>query len=152
MHGLQVNQIRKKLISKLSISPFSTIWIDKICIHQCFRYNAPWQLNLEGSKLYTDAESGQKIFEPARNDDRVNTHNWYILQLWRANVDWQPVLSRHAVIKYIAKYAAKAERSSETYQQMLMRLSNLENPEDLASRAYRKLLTETDIERDIGAQ
>ena len=33
-----------------------------------------------------------------------------------------------------------------------MRLSNLENLDDLASRAYRKLLTETVIERDIGAQ
>lgn len=149
---MQVNQIGKKLMSKLSISPFSTSWFNIICIHQCFRYNAPWKLNLEGSKLYTDADSGEKKFEPARNDDRVNTHNRYILQLWRANVDWQPVLSRHAVIKYIAKYAAKAERSSETYQQMLMRRSNLENPDDLASRAYRKLLNETVIERDIGAQ
>ena len=61
--------LKKKLISKLFISPFSTSSNDKICIHQCFRYNAPWQLNLEGSKLYTDAESGEKKFEPARNDD-----------------------------------------------------------------------------------
>lgn len=35
---------------------------------------------------------------------------------------------------------------------MLMYLSNLDNPNDLAPRAYRKLLTETVIERDIGAQ
>ena len=33
-----------------------------------------------------------------------------------------------------------------------MHLSNLENPNDLATRAYRKLLIETVIERDIGAQ
>ena len=87
-------------------------------------------------------------FEPTRNDDRVNTHNRYILRLWSSNVDWQPVLSRHAGIKY----AAKAERSFEIYQQMLMRLSNLENPHDLASQTYRKLLTKTIIKRDIGAQ
>ena len=74
------------------------------------------------------------------------------MQLWRANVDWQPVLSRHAVIKYIAKYASKVERSFETYQQILMHLSNLENLYDLATRAYRKFLIEIVIERDIGAQ
>ena len=33
-----------------------------------------------------------------------------------------------------------------------MRLSNMENPDDLAARAYKRLLTETLIERDIGAQ
>ncbi|XP_059070553.1 uncharacterized protein LOC131860191 [Cryptomeria japonica] len=136
------------------------------------RYNAPWPLNLSGSKLYEDIETGEKKFEPARNDDRVNSHNRHILQLWRANIDWQPVLSKHAVVKYIAKanidwqpvlskhavvkyiakYAAKAEKSSETYHQMLMSLSNMEDPNDLATRAYRRLLTETIIERDIGAQ
>ncbi|XP_059076868.1 uncharacterized protein LOC131031330 [Cryptomeria japonica] len=115
-------------------------------------YNAPWPLNLSGSKLYEDIETGEKKFEPARNDDRVNSHNRHILQLWRANIDWQPILSKHAVVKYIAKYAAKAEKSSETHHQMLMRLSNMEDPNDLAARAYRRLLTETIIERDIGAQ
>ncbi|XP_059076823.1 uncharacterized protein LOC131057818 [Cryptomeria japonica] len=116
------------------------------------RYNAPWPLNLRGSKLYEDIETDEKKFEPTRNDDRVNSHNRHILQLCRANIDWQPVLSKHAVVKYIAKYAAKAEKSSETYHQMLMRLSNMEDPNDLAARAYRRLLTETIIERDIGAQ
>ena len=129
---------------------------NEIIIHSpsynLFRYNAPWPINLTGSKLYEDIGIGEKKFEPARNDDRVNSHNRHILQLWRANIDWQPVLSRHAVIKYIAKYASKAEKSSETYHQMLMRLSNMENPDDLAARAYKRLLTETLIERDIGAQ
>lgn len=56
------------------------------------------------------------------------------------------------MIKYIAKYAAKTEKSSETYHQMLFRLSNIENLDDLAAKAYRNLLTETIIERDVGAQ
>ncbi|XP_059064746.1 uncharacterized protein LOC131856825 [Cryptomeria japonica] len=113
------------------------------------RYNAPWPLNLRGSKLYEDIETGEKKIEPTRNDDRVNSHNRHILQLWRANIDWQLVLSKYVVIKYIAKYAAKAEKSSETYHQMLMHLSEMENPDDLAARAYRRLLTETVIERDM---
>lgn len=35
---------------------------------------------------------------------------------------------------------------------MLLQLANIENPDDSATKAYRKLLTETIIERDIGAQ
>ena len=35
---------------------------------------------------------------------------------------------------------------------MLMRLSNLEKSDDLATRAYKKLLIEIVIERDIGTQ
>ena len=38
------------------------------------------------------------------------------------------------------------------HQQMLMCLSNLENPDDLASQAYKKLLMEIVVERDIGDQ
>ena len=87
-----------------------------------------------------------------RNDDRVNSHNHHILQLWRINIDWQPSLSKHAVIKYITKYAKKARKRSRTYHQMLMCLSNMENLDDLAARAYKMLLTETIVERDIGAQ
>ena len=84
-----------------------------------YRYNAPLSLNLQGSRLKKELETGEKIFEPFRNDDRFNSYNHYILQLWRENIDWQPVMSKHVVIKYIAKYAAKAERSSKTYDQML---------------------------------
>lgn len=61
-------------------------------------------------------------------------------------------MSKHVVIKYIEKYATKAEKSFETYQQMLLHLANLENINDLATRAYKKLLTESMIERDIGVQ
>ena len=68
------------------------------------------------------------------------------------NIDWQLVLSEHAIIRYIAKYASKAEKSLETYHQMLMRLENIENPEDFASKVYKKLLIETIIERDVAAQ
>ena len=67
-------------------------------------------------------------------------------------IDWQHVLSKHVVIKYIANYATKIETRSEKYHQILMCLSNMENLDDLVACAYRKLLTETIIERDIGAQ
>ena len=84
-----------------------------------YMYNAPWPLNLEGSRLKKDLEIGEKIFESFRNDVRVNSYNCYIHQLWRENIDWQPIMSKHAMTKYIAKYATKAKRSSKTYHQML---------------------------------
>ena len=98
---------------------------------------------MDGSRLFEDPTTGDKIYESTRNDDRVNTHNRTILQLWRENVDWQPVLSRHVVMNYIVKYAVKAEKSSETYHQMLVRLANIENQDEVASKEYKRLLTET---------
>ena len=61
-------------------------------------------------------------------------------------------MSEHAVIRYIPKYVAKAERNLETYHQMLMCLTNIENPNHFASKVYRKLLTKNIVERDVGAQ
>ena len=72
--------------------------------------------------------------------------------MWRENIDWQPVLSKRVVINYIAKYAAKAEKGSETFHDMLMRISSIQNPNEPAARAYRTLLSKTIVDRDIGAQ
>ncbi|XP_059068275.1 uncharacterized protein LOC131047632 [Cryptomeria japonica] len=69
------------------------------------RYKAPWTIQ-EKSTL-SNVENGQPKHTSARNDDRLNLHNPFILSIWRANVDCQPVLSIDVVIKYIAKYAAK---------------------------------------------
>ena len=55
-------------------------------------------------------------------------------------------------MNYIAKYATKAEKCSKTYHQMLVRLVNIENLDEAASKAYKRLLTKTLIERDIDAQ
>ena len=57
-------------------------------------------------------EHGHKTYNPARHDDRLNIHNYDILSIWRANVEFQPVLSCHVVLKYILKYASKVESKS----------------------------------------
>ena len=72
--------------------------------------------------------------------------------MWRANVDCQPVLSWHAVLKYIAKYTSKAEKRSKSYHDMLTRISNSIAFEDHALCAYRRFLAETIFDCDIGAQ
>jgi ATP-dependent DNA helicase PIF1 len=116
---------------------------------QC-RYNCPWTLQ-SNSSLFIDA-SGKKKYEPARNDDRLNIHNPDILTIWRENMDCQPILSRHAVMKYISKYASKAEGRSESYHHMLTRITDTLSPTDPASFAYRRLHTKAIVDRDIGTQ
>ena len=61
----------------------------------------------EGSGLYR--------FLGMRNDPLVGVHNHGVLPSWRGSIDWTPVLSKEAVINYIAKYASMAEKSSKSY-------------------------------------
>ncbi|XP_057857720.1 uncharacterized protein LOC131066866 [Cryptomeria japonica] len=125
------------------------------CLHkkgtslQCC-YKAPWNIT-EKSSLSND-DNGQPKHTPACNDDRLNLHNPFILSIWRANVDCQPVLSIDVVIKYIAKYATKAENKSETYHAMLSQISTNFEFDKPAPNAFRKMLLDNLVDRDISAQ
>ena len=81
----------------------------------------------------------------------MNTHNRETLMMWRANIDWQPVLSKHMVINYIVKYDAKSKKGSENFHNMLMQVSSIQNPNEPIAHAYKSLLCESIIDRDIGA-
>ncbi|XP_059064231.1 uncharacterized protein LOC131856450 [Cryptomeria japonica] len=116
---------------------------------QC-HYKAPWNITKKSS--LSNDDNGQPKHTPARNDDRLNLHNPFILSIWRANVDCQLVLSIDVVIKYIAKYAAKAENKSETYHAMLSRISTNFESDKPAPNAFRKMLLDNLVDRDIGAQ
>ena len=74
------------------------------------RYNAPWELQ-DQSKIFVN-DKGHKKYEPTHNDGELNVHNIPLLSMWCVNVDCQPLFSCRAVLKYIAKYASKAERIS----------------------------------------
>jgi len=82
----------------------------------------------------------------------VNTHNLETLMMWRANIDWQLVFSNHVVINYIEKYVAKYEKGSESFHDMLMHVSSIQNLNELTTHAFKHLLCETIVDRDIGAQ
>ncbi|PKY35920.1 hypothetical protein RhiirB3_457516, partial [Rhizophagus irregularis] len=58
-----------------------------------------------GSTLIHDDKNGQPELLTARNDPYINPHNRIQLQGWRANVDLKPILSIHAALQYISKYA-----------------------------------------------
>jgi hypothetical protein len=74
---------------------------------QC-RYNFPWNLRSESS-LFTD-DTDKKKYELSRNDDLLNIHNPDMLTICRENMDFQPILSRHAILKYISKYELLKQR------------------------------------------
>ena len=61
--------------------------------------------------------NGRKTYDPARSDSLLNIHNPTMLSIWRDIVDCQLVLSRHAILKYISKYASKVKPKSESFCQ-----------------------------------
>ena len=68
-------------------------------------------------------------------------------------MDIQPIMSMHAVIGYIAKYAAKSEPRSNAYDELLRKIIDNEmSPNDCGRKAVQKLLIQTVSERDVSAQ
>lgn len=71
----------------------------------------------------------------------------------RANIGFSPIISKGAVINYIAKYASKAEPRSATYSDILKNI--IRNDDTLnagAVKVIQKLLITSVSERDISAQ
>ena len=76
------------------------------------------------TSLFIDP-NGCKTYNPARNDSLLNIHNPTMLSIWRDNVDCQPVICKHVVLKYISKYASKVEPKSESYDAILSLLAHV---------------------------
>ncbi|XP_057827996.1 uncharacterized protein LOC131039303 [Cryptomeria japonica] len=91
-------------------------------------------------------------YKPARNDDRLNIHNPWMLSLWRANIDCQPVTSKKAVLQYISKYASKSENKSQSYIEMLKTIVNTTKSKDSILLTYQKFMMGIVADRDISAQ
>src|SRR6266498_5049237 len=87
----------------------------------------------------------------ARNDLYINPHNRLQLQGWRANVDLKPVLSIHAALQYISKYASKAEPRSIAFLEIFDQILKNSNPNDPSLTSIQKLLLNSVAERDISA-
>ena len=85
-------------------------------------------------------------------DPRVNSHNRFQLEGWRANVDMQVIVSPYAVGKYIAKYATKGEPQSATLKETFKMITETVSTGDPARKAVSKLLMKTVGECDYSAQ
>ena len=96
---------------------------------------------------HTEAEVTHK-----RNDPRVNSHNRFQLEGWRANVDMQVIVSPYAVGEYIVKYATKSEPQSTTLKDTFKMITESMFTDDPARKAVSKFLMKTVGERDYSAQ
>jgi len=61
-------------------------------------------------------DSEEVEFKPRRNDPNLNKFNAFLMQLWRANMDISPVISKRALLAYLAKYISKCELQSKSLQ------------------------------------
>jgi len=73
-----------------------------------------------------------------RNDPLINPHSRLQLQNWRINL--KPVLSIHAALQYIAKYASKTKSQSATFLEILNQILSKSNSDDLLLALVQKLL------------
>lgn len=111
-------------------------------------------VDLRDRTVIQEDNHGRPELIPARNDQLINMHDRLQLQGWRANVDKKPILSIHAAIQYVAKYASKSEPRSAAFSDVLNAALKAINPEEpnASLKSFQKLLLHTVAERDISAQ
>ncbi|RNA07296.1 ATP-dependent DNA helicase PIF1 [Brachionus plicatilis] len=86
-----------------------------------------------------------------RNDSNMNVHNILCCHHWRGNTDMQIIIDKNAAIRYMVKYAAKPEKSSQTYMDTLRTIYGQSNEEDDPRTKLRSLMLKTSCsQRDIG--
>ncbi|KAK3923555.1 ATP-dependent DNA helicase RRM3, partial [Frankliniella fusca] len=91
-----------------------TLCSEQYCIRKCKQTNMKkcrfrFPQDEEPEAKIGINEKGNVEFIPKRNDPRLNKYNAYITQTWRANTDVPPVISKQALINYLAKYISKSE-------------------------------------------
>jgi hypothetical protein len=142
-----------ELINKLQrhtrCSPSYCIRVNRSGQQSC-RFGYPKD-HLDRTLIREDGK-GQPELITARNDPFINPHNRLQLQGWRANVDIKPILSIHAALQYISKYASKGEPRSKAFSEIFNQILNNSNPDDPSLTSIQKLLLSSVAERDISAQ
>jgi ATP-dependent DNA helicase PIF1 len=141
------------LINKLQrhtrCSPSYCLRVDRGNKQSC-RFGYPKE-NVEQTFVRDDGH-GQPELITARNDPFINAHSRLQLQSWRANVDLKPILTIHAALQYIAKYASKVEPKSAAFSEILDQILSSSKPDDQILTPVQKLLLHSVAERDISAQ
>ena len=99
-----------------------------------------------------DDGHGQPELVTARNDPLINPHSRLQLQGWRANVDLKPILSTHAALQYVSKYASKSEPRSIAFSEIYNQILSTSREDKNSLNAVQKLLLHSVFERDISAQ
>uniref|UniRef100_A0A4E9ER58 ATP-dependent DNA helicase n=1 Tax=Gibberella zeae TaxID=5518 RepID=A0A4E9ER58_GIBZA len=88
------------------------------------------------------------VYDGARNDAWLNNYNRTFLMSWLANIDTSPCTSVHAVLNYIAKYCSKAEKKTESFndiaKSILPRVNASRSVVSFVAKFMNRLLTERD--------
>jgi len=91
-------------------------------------------------------------FFPERNDPLLNKFNKLMIQLWRANIDISPVISKRVLLAYLTKYISKSEKHSATFDELMKNIIASMTESSMAVSAIRKFLVKSCAERDVSAQ
>ncbi len=86
-----------------------------------------------------------------RNDPLVNNHIPVFLSAWRANMDFQIIMDPVACAQYIAKYTAKAEKSSKKHNTFMKDILKNAKCEDTPLDLFRRMMLRGESQRDMGA-
>ncbi|KAK3933210.1 hypothetical protein KUF71_017471 [Frankliniella fusca] len=114
------------------------------------RFKFPREMQDNASIVKDD--NNQFEFRPRRNDPNLNKFNDFLIQLWRANMDIAPVISKRALLAYLAKYISKSEVPSASLQSIFSTLIELFDGDMSAKKIIHKVFMKCCAERDISAQ
>ncbi|CAG8509590.1 4776_t:CDS:10, partial [Scutellospora calospora] len=106
-------------------------------------------------ELRDDLQDYTEFSYPKENSDYTIVHDDRNSQpelSWQANVDLKPILSLHAALQYISKYASKVEPQSATFSEILNQILRNSNPDNQVISSVQRLLLRSVAERDIFAQ
>ena len=87
-----------------------------------------------------------------RNWPSLNAHNRFVLELWRANMDIQAIVSLNSVLHYIAKCTSKGEIKSKVFEEFIRTTVQRAKQEDSVTKIVQKILIHMCGERDYSAQ
>ena len=113
---------------------------EKVC-----RFGFPFDICNETSIDFEVKKDGHVscILTTKRNDEMCNKHNRIQLQYFRSNVDMQIILDWRACYNYISKYAAKANKPSETINEVLSKVVERSDSTTDVTKAFRKMMIAT---------
>ncbi|KAG6251201.1 hypothetical protein E4U23_000838 [Claviceps purpurea] len=93
------------------------------------------------------------VYDGPRNDPRMNHYNCTLSLGWLANTDILPCTSGAAVVNYIVKYVSKAEKKTDTFNDVAVRILDRtrEDKKEYCLLVH-KFMNAMVAERDISAQ
>lgn len=114
------------------------------------RFKFPFEFKPKTEVVLTNDRAAELV--TARNDRFLNKYNDYVIQTWRANIDVSPVLSRRALINYLAKYITKSEKQSKDLTEVLKSLMHTTDGDVKVKKIIQRLYIQSCSERDFSAQ